>query len=299
MTGAVVVALVALWFLFRYARKGENEKTPHLTSGRWTTTLKIGGPLTLFLAFWVVGFRQYIALQSPPEGSIEVYVTAKQWMWKFAYPNGPTSISTLVVPVHRPVRLIMSSRDVIHSFYVPSFRVKQDVLPGRYTSIWFEATQTGTFDIFCAEFCGTSHSQMRGQVLVLDERSFAEWREKQAATSSMAARGAELARTKQCLACHTVDGQHHIGPTWRGMYLSDVPLEGGGHVTADESYLTRSMMMPVADVHAGFKPIMPSYAGQLSVEEVAALVEYIKSLKTTGPPQIITLPSVKPTEPSP
>lgn len=308
MIGAVGVAVVTAYFLFRYAQKKPNEPTPYLRTSPWATVAKVFGPLSLFLLFWVIGFKQYVALETPPEGAMDVYVTAKQWMWKFAYANGPTSISTLVVPVHKPVRLVMTSRDVIHSFYVPAFRIKQDVLPGRYTAIWFEATKPGTYDIFCAEYCGTSHSGMKGKVVVLEEADFAAWIETQAPLGAplvddregggvgqqgtMAAYGAEVARRKQCLACHTVDGQKHIGPTWRGLYQSKVPLEGGRTVTADEAYLTRSMMLPAADVHEGFPPVMPTYEGRLKVEEVGALVEYIKSLREGSPVSVVTLPVV-------
>ncbi|MGZ5966506.1 MAG: cytochrome c oxidase subunit II [Polyangiales bacterium] len=292
MTGAVAVAAVTTGFLLRYARTRENEPTPHVRTGPWAMVVKIFGPLLLFLAFWVVGFRQYIAIETPPAGAIDVYVTGKQWMWKFAYPSGASSISNLVVPKGRPVRLIMTSRDVIHSFYVPAFRVKQDVLPGRTTTLWFTATRTGTFDIFCAEYCGTSHSGMGGAVTVLEERDFAQWLEHEGGSSSMAARGAGLARDKQCLACHSVDGQKHIGPSFRGLYRSSVLLTDGRTVLADEAYLTRSMMLPAADVHAGFTPVMPTYEGRLDADEVGALVEYIKSLRDEGPKQVITLPEV-------
>jgi cytochrome c oxidase subunit 2 len=294
MLGAVGVAALATYLLLRYARKAENEPTPHLRSGPYATVAKIFGPLILFLVFWIVGFRQYLAIETPPEGALDVYVTGKQWMWKFAYPSGAASISTLVVPKGRPIRLIMTSRDVIHSFYVPAFRVKQDVIPGRTTTLWFTAVKTGSFDIFCAEYCGTSHSHMGGSVVVLDERDFAVWLEHEGNSASMAARGAELARDKQCLACHTVDGERHIAPSFRGLYRSTVPLEGGGTALADEAYLTRSMMLPAADVHRGFKPVMPTYEGRLDADEVGALVEYIKSLREEGPKQIITLPEVTP-----
>lgn len=311
MLGATAVAAVTIWRMFRWARARDDEPTPRLRSGPWLMVAKIGGPLTLFLAFWLLGFRQYVVLHKPPEGSFDVYVTAKQWMWKFAYPSGPTSVSTLTVPVGRPVRLVMTSRDVIHSFYVAEFRVKQDVLPGRFTTAWFEVTKPGVYEILCAEYCGTSHSGMRGSVVALSEGDFAKWLERQgpqgatgvedvegavvaAKPGNMAVHGADVARRNQCLACHTLDGQRHIGPSFRGLYLSSVPLEDGRTVLADEAYLSRSMMEPAVDVHRGFAPVMPSFRGVLAAPDVAALIEYIKSLRFAAPEPGVALPEVQP-----
>ena len=236
------------------------------------------GTLVVFLAFWLVGFAQYRELRSPPPGALRVYLVAKQWMWEAVYPDGVSVQDDLRVPVGQPVVLLMTSRDVIHSFYVPSFRVKQDVLPGRITELWFTATAPGEYDILCAEYCGTGHSRMRGRVIALAPPAFEAWLTGHDAPD-LASLGERLAAEKGCLRCHTVDGTPHLGPTWRHLYRAQIPLAGGTSVVADEAYLTESMMDPLAKIRVGFVPIMPSYLGQLSAGDVAAIVEYIRSLK--------------------
>ena len=234
--------------------------------------------LAVFLAFWIVGFEQYRDLRTPPADAMRIYVVAKQWMWEAVYPDGVAVQDDLRVPVGRPVVLLMTSRDVIHSFYVPSFRVKQDVLPGRITTLWFTATVPGTYDIECAEYCGAGHSRMLGHVIAMAPGEYSHWLAGQGAPD-LAALGERLAAEKGCLRCHTVDGTPHLAPTWRHMYRSMVPLTNGTSVLADEAYLTESMMDPLAKIHAGYAPIMPSFLGQLSGGDVAAIVEYIRSLR--------------------
>jgi cytochrome c oxidase subunit 2 len=305
MTGAFGVALVAAWFVVRYRKKLPDQPTPRIVSGPGGVLLKIATPLVLFVAFWIVGFRQYVRMESPPAGAMEIYVTAKQWMWKFSYPDGRSSIDVLTVPVGRPVKLVMTSRDVIHSFYVPAFRTKQDVVPGRFVTTWFEVTKPGTYDVFCAEYCGVSHSRMRAVVVALSPDEYGRWRDRKREDeepsrqipgvvgdrASMATFGERVARERQCLACHSIDGQRHVGPTWVGLYLSTVDLADGRKVLADEAYLTRSMMDPAVEVHAGFSPVMPSYLGVLDAEEAGALVAYIESLRDVKPGSSgITLP---------
>jgi cytochrome c oxidase subunit 2 len=236
-------------------------------------------------------------------------------MWKFEYPDGRRSADVLTVPLGRPVRLVLTSRDVIHSFFVPAFRIKKDVLPGRYTTTWFLPRETGSFEIFCAEYCGTNHSRMRGSVLVLSQADYEAWlaarpddleeetakeREGEArgdpvVLSDLAERGRTLAVRYGCAACHTVGGQRFVGPTWAGLWNSDVPLEGGRYVRADAAYLTRSMMDPTADIVRGFKPVMPSYRGLLAEPDVAAIVEYIRALENEGAANAVTpeLPAVE------
>jgi cytochrome c oxidase subunit 2 len=287
MVGSTVVGVVALWFALRYRRRSDEQLTPRVVAPVWLELVVIFSLLGMFLAFWVVGFGQYLRLQAPPDDALEVYVTAKQWMWKFAYPGGPSTISSLVVPVGRPVKLIMTSRDVIHSFYVPAFRQKKDVLPGRYTVTWFEARQPGRYEILCAEYCGTSHSQMSGEVLALDPPAYERWLEglqAQSQTVSMAERGRDAAMRHGCFSCHTLDGQKHIGPSWRGLFGREEELQDGRRVLADEAYLTRSMMDPAAEVVAGFAPVMPTYQGLLQPGEVGAIVELIRSVRAPLPP---------------
>jgi cytochrome c oxidase subunit 2 len=230
---------------------------------------------------------------------MDVYVTAKKWMWHFALPDGPNANATLTVPAHRPVRLLMTSRDVIHSFYVPDFRIKQDVVPGRYTETWFEATKPGRYRIYCTEYCGTWHSQMLGEVVVMEPAAYDQWlaqRRQGLAGRTDVSGGAEfghetfrgdlvthgrrLASVYGCFKCHSLDGQPHIGPTWVDLYRRKTLLANGQTIVADEGYLTESMMDPYTKVVKGFAQVMPSYRGRLTAPEAAALVEFIKSLRS-------------------
>ncbi len=295
MLGATAVFALALYFLARCRRRVPGETTARVITPVSQEIALVGSILALFLAFWVVGSVQYDRMETPPPHTMTVYVTAKQWMWKFAYPDGRSSLNVLTVPSGKPVTLVMTSRDVIHSFYVPAFRMKQDVVPGRYYTAWFQATTPGSYPIDCAEYCGVNHSRMLGTVQVLAPGDYARWLEGHpAATSDLVAAGREVAARRGCLNCHTLDGQRHIGPTWVRLYESTVPLEGGRTIVADDTYLTRSMMDPQADVVAGFQGVMPTYRGALEEPEVAALVELIHSLKDAPDTASITLPPVVP-----
>jgi cytochrome c oxidase subunit II len=296
MLGATFVFGLAVFFLIQSRRRVPGELTPRLQASAHSELTLIGGLLTLFIVFWLVGASQYDRMMTPPPDAIPVYVTAKQWMWKFSYADGRSSLDVLTVPKGRPIKLIMDSRDVIHSFYVPAFRMKQDVVPGRYYVAWFEATMAGTFDIRCAEYCGVNHSRMLGSVRVLDADDYRRWLEtvQPGEKQDLAARGLEIAARRGCLNCHSIDGQPQIGPTWAGLYGSSVKLESGRTVTADVAYLTESMMDPVADVVAGFKPVMPTYRGVLEEPEVAALVEFMESVRDRPVAPSVVLPKVVP-----
>jgi cytochrome c oxidase subunit 2 len=248
----------------------------------------IGGTLSLFLLWWVIGYRQYLTLYVRPRGASSVYVVAKQWTWKFSYPSGRLSNNVLTVEAGRPVELIMTSRDVIHSFFVPALRAKQDVLPGRYVTLSFTPRLVGTFPIYCAEYCGINHSKMLGEVHVLASDQYERYLADAAAARPLAEIGRDAALKRGCFSCHTVDGQRHIGPSWSRLYGSSVALTNGEHVTADAAYLTESMMDPTAKIVASYSPTMPTYLGTLDSAETAAIVEYIRSLQD-GP----IAPSVK------
>ncbi len=281
--GAIGVAAAVAFMLIRFRASrsghGKRRKVP-----MWFELGAIVGLLGMFFVFWIVGFRQYVRIETPPADAIDIYVVAKQWMWQFAYTDGNATQDDVYVPVGRPVRLVMTSRDVIHSFYVPAFRIKQDVLPGRSTTAWFEVREPGTYPILCAEYCGLQHSMMRGRVIALDAGDWAKWSEAQPAHGPDLARSGErIAAEHGCFRCHTVDGTPHLGPTWSGLYGSHVPLATGETVLADEAYLTESMMDPERKLHAGFPPIMPTYRGLLDASEVAAIVEFIRSLPPRPP----------------
>ena len=303
MAGSTFVFLLALWYTIRYARRKDKELTPRVEVSLLGETVIIAGILGLFLLFWVIGAAQYSTIMVAPPNATPVYVTAKQWMWKFSYPDGRRSLDVLTVPVGHPVKLVLDSRDVIHSFYVPAFRMKHDVVPGRYYTAWFEPTKAGVFEIFCAEYCGTNHSRMLGSVLVLSQEDYAAWLQGQPKApvnqeavsspqtgSSLVEQGRQVAVRRACVACHTLDGQPHVGPTWAGLYESKVSLSDGREELADGAYLTKSMMEPNADVVAGYRPVMPTYLGILSEPEVASLVELIKSLKDVPLSPSVVLP---------
>jgi cytochrome c oxidase subunit 2 len=243
-------------------------------------------PLGISMIFFAWGALIYFQQARPPSGAMEVYVVGKQWMWKFEHETGQREIDTLHVPVNRDVRMIMSSQDTIHSFYVPAFRIKADVLPGRFTSTWFHATKTGTYHLFCAEYCGTQHSGMIGEVIVMEPAAYQAWLANGGATGTMAANGQQLFTQLGCATCHRFDTQGR-GPNLVGVFGKPVQLDDGRTVMADENYIRESILNPQAKIVAGFKPIMPTFQGQLTEESLGALVSYVKSLaqpqqKATG-----------------
>lgn len=313
-TIAIAYYAVAFTFLVRYRRRGPYRPTPSIAAPGLVTTYA-AGVFGLFAIFWGLGHLEFRTLRTPPADALDVYVTAKQWTWKFAYADGGESAGVLYVPVGQPVRLLLTSRDVIHSFFVPAFRLKQDAVPGTYTTMWFEAIEPGTYDVFCTQMCGVGHSSMAARVAALTAGDFDAWRAASAGvagsalvpgaagngapdslppTSSLAAHGQEVAARLGCLRCHTTDGQRHIGPTWRGLFGSTVPFEDGTSGVADAAYLTESMMDPARRVVRGFPPVMPSYQGLIAPEEAAALVEYIRSIRAPLPPSARTPPPAAP-----
>ena len=301
MLSSVGVGMGAVYFFYRYRERVKNASTPIVNpSGRFETIV-ISVPLVFFLVWVVIGFKDYIWYTNTPAGAMDVYVTGKKWMWHFAYPDGPNANATLTVPAGRPVRLLMTSRDVIHSFFVPEFRIKQDVIPGRYTETWFEASRAGRYRVYCTEYCGTWHSKMVGEVVVLEPAAFDRWLERQQAglaervdtsggaefgresfRGDLESHGRRLAAVHGCFKCHSIDGTAHIGPTWVDLYKRQTVLETGETIVADEGYLTQSMMEPYIKMVKGYKPVMPSFRGKLAPPEAAALVEYIKSLRRDG-----------------
>jgi cytochrome c oxidase subunit 2 len=277
---AFVVALLTfaliLYFLVRYReRPGQPPRARRVPA--WFETILAGGTLVVFLVWWGIGFSQYRDLRTPPADAIRVHVVAKQWMWQFVYPNGLASEDELRVPVGEPVELVLTSRDVIHSFYVPAFRLKQDLVPGRITNLWFTAVEPGTYDLLCAEYCGAGHSRMRGRIIAMPAADYARWLEGHPA-EDLAKAGEELAVRYGCLRCHTTDGKPHLGPTWRGLYRAPVTLADGSRVVADDAYLTESMMDPNVKLVGGCRALMPSYLGVVNGPDAAAIVEYIRSL---------------------
>lgn len=256
-------------------------------------------PMALSMIPFVWGARIYLAEAQPPTDALEIYVVAKQWIWKTEQPGGQAEINALHVPLGRAVKLTMTSQDVIHSFYVPAFRVKADVLPGRYTTLWFQATQPGEFRLFCSQYCGTDHSAMIGSVVVLTPGEYAAWLTSgSSATNSPAAQGRKLFSQYGCVDCHEADR----APNLQGVFGRPVLLSDGTTVIADENYVRESMLAPSAKIVNGYQPIMPSFAGLLSEDDIVQLLAYIKSIGPApgdGPPSPSVLLPVPGPSPSP
>ncbi len=273
----LVLALV-ITFAIRYRRGSSANRgaLPSIISREfevgWTATTLF---VFLFL-FWWAGSSQLSALV-PPKDALEIHVVAKQWMWKTQHANGAREINELHAPVGVPVRLIMTSQDVIHSFFMPAFRIKKDVLPGRYTETWFEADKTGVYHLFCAEFCGTDHARMLGRIVIMTPEDYARWLTAQPEGDDLAHEGAALFVSRGCSGCHAPSSQVHA-PDLTGIYGRSVQLADGRTVTADEAYVRDSILQPRRDIVVGYDPIMPSFAGLLSDGEIQSLVAYIRSL---------------------
>ena len=298
MIAAAGVFAAAIYFFVRYRRRSDADSTPRVSPRAIHEVLFIGVPLSLFLLWFAIGFPQYVTLHTAPRDAMDVYVQGKQWMWKFAYPGGPSSLDVLRVPTGRPVRLLITSRDVIHSFFVPELRLKQDALPGRYTEVWFEADRPGQYQVFCTQYCGMGHSTMRADFVVMPAPEFDAWMARQRrgitasqdsnpialeevpAGSNLVRQGERVAAEQGCLKCHSVDGSRHIGPTWLNLYGRAEKLTTGQTVIVDEPYMTKAMMDPGSLKVAGYQNVMPTFQGKLSPPEAAAIVEFIKSLRT-------------------
>jgi cytochrome c oxidase subunit 2 len=278
LCAVVALALAALIVIFsiRYRRGSPADRSAPPSQARalevaWTVL-----PLAIFVAIFAWSAFDYVHLVSVPADALPVYVVARQWMWKLEHRNGRREINELHVPLGEPVRLVMTSQDVIHSFFVPAFRLKQDVVPGRYTSLSFTATQLGEFHLFCAEYCGSQHSGMLGRVVVMQPADYARWLAAGPAQPGIAERGFELFRRFGCSGCHAAGSTVHA-PSLVGLIGRTVHLQDGRSLVADESYVRDSMLLPGKDVVAGFEPVMPSFAGQLDEEQIEALIAYIRS----------------------
>ncbi len=282
LCGAVAIGVfVVMWaFCIRYRKGRQIDRTlSHSTTPielTWTLA-----PLVIFVGVFGWSLFLYAREESPPKDAQTIYVVAKQWMWKVQHPGGQREINQLHVPLDVSIRLTMTSQDVIHSFYVPAFRVKQDVLPGRYTQLWFAATQLGTFPLFCTQYCGLDHSRMGGQVIVMRPQDYASWLRDNGGSTTLAAHGAALFRSLGCSGCHGTEASVHA-PDLDGIYGRRVYLADGSDVTADDAYIRDSILLPDKQVVAGYAPIMPSFQGQVNEDGLLALIAYLKS--TRAPP---------------
>lgn len=271
-----VVFLPILYFSIRY-RRGSKADRSHPSSGNnllesgWTLF-----PLVVSLGFFTWGAIVYYQIERPPRDGLQVQVVAKQWMWKLQHAEGKKEINELHVPLGRPVILTMTSQDVIHSFFVPAFRVKQDVVPGKYTTEWFRPTRPGEYHLFCAEYCGTDHSRMVGRVIVMQPADYERWLTTGDSGQSIALEGHRLLREKGCSGCHEGNSVVHAPPL-AGTYGKQVPLASGQIVTVDDQYLRDSILLPAKQVSAGYPNVMPSFIGHISEAEIMQIIAYLKS----------------------
>jgi cytochrome c oxidase subunit II len=284
VSGFFVLLIFALIFYFavKYRRRSEGEQTPPILGSIPLEVAWIVIPFILVMIMFVWGASLYFTAFSPPANAMEIFVIGKQWMWKVQHPEGRREINELHVPVGYPVKLTITSQDVIHSFYIPAFRIKMDAVPGRYTSTWFEASKTGTFHLFCAEFCGTAHAGMVGRVVVMKPSEYEQWLRTGAPEESLVAAGGRLFQQLGCSGCHS---QNSIAraPLLDGVYGKPVPLQSGQVVLADESYIRDSILLPQKDVVAGYAPVMPPFQGRISEEELMQIIAYIRFLGEEGP----------------
>ena len=274
---AGLISIVIVVFVIKYRRRSEDDLPEDVHGGTWLeitwTVIPLG--LTLIMFFW--GAKLYFMRESPPPDSVEVTVVAKQWMWKIQHPEGASEINELHVPVGQPIKLKLISQDVIHDFSVPAFRLKQDVLPGRYTTIWFQATKPGVYHLFCDQYCGTQHSGMVGQVVVMTRPEYQKWVSGNSPVVPATVTQETPLHRLGCDTCHQ-ENASQLAPSLVGLFGHSVKLQDGSTVTADENYIRESILNPQAKVVAGYAPIMPSFQGRISDEEMLTIMAYIKSL---------------------
>ena len=275
---ATLILILIVTFAVKYRRRSDDERPRPISGNLGLEILWTLVPLSLTLVMFVWGARLYFITFYPPSDALEINVVAKQWMWKAQHAEGRAEIDELHIPTGRPVQLIMTSQDVIHDFFVPAFRVKNDVLPGRYTTLWFEATKPGAYRLFCSQYCGTQHSGMIGYIIALEPAEFQAWLSGGATAVSMATAGENLFQKLGCVSCHAPNDTGR-GPSLVGLLGKAVRLQSGASVTADEDYIRESILNPQAKIVAGYQPIMPTFKGLISEDGMMQIIAYLKSLK--------------------
>lgn len=278
----LLIAGLVVFFVAKYRRRSETQKTAHIEHSTalelsWTILPSI---LCVIVFFW--GFNTYMQGTIAPDNAMEIQVTAKRWIWTFEYPDGSRAIGKLFVPVNKPVRLIMHSEDVLHSFYIPAFRIKSDVVPNKYSEVWFQATETGTFVQPCTEYCGKGHSQMMSKVIVVSQKDYEKFLEEgdpEEKGKPLDQLGASLYSNLGCSTCHSIDGTKGQGPSWKGIYGQEHMMSDGKKMLVDENYIRKSVLEPQAMLVMTYPGIMPSYQGQIRERQLQALIAYIKTLK--------------------
>jgi cytochrome c oxidase subunit 2 len=273
----VLIFLSIFYFAIRYRRRSDRELPQVQHGGMALEVLWSVIPFGITMVMFGWGASVYFKGSRPPDDAMPLYAVGKQWMWKIEHMEGQREINELHVPLGRAVKLTMTSEDVIHSFYVPAFRVKQDVVPGRYSTLWFQPTKAGKYHLFCAEFCGTRHSGMIGWIHVMEPEDYENWLSGGAGAGTLAQTGEKLFTDLACSNCHKADGTGRC-PSLVGLFGKQVQLAGGNKVTADEAYIRESILQPAAKVVAGYQPVMPTFQGLVTEDGVLQLVEYIKAL---------------------
>ena len=295
---ALGVCVALIYFSLRYRRRDPPRPTPRILELTWLEVFWSIAPFFVFLIMFTWGAKIYFTMVQPPRDALDVYVVGKQWMWKVQHPQGQREINELHIPLGQPVKLTLTSEDVIHDFFVPAFRTKVDVIPGRYVYTWFHPTVAGRYHLFCAEYCGTNHAGMKGEVVVMDPAEYQEWLNLKA-EGSLALEGRKLFLQLQCITCH-VAGPQARAPVLEGLYGQVVPLRGGSNTIADDNYIRDSILKPQSQVVMGWEPIMPTFEGQVNEEDLIKLIAYIKSLgpgqtpqrnEEANPPAAITAPN--------
>ena len=274
--GLVLVGALVIGFSVRYRK----ERSPEATQIEGSTLLEATWtliPLGLFLVCFVWGALLYFRIYNPPSNAMQVYVVGKQWMWKAEHPGGQHEIDSLHIPIGRPVQVTLISQDVFHSFSIPAFRVKREAIPGRYTTVWFQATTPGTYHLFCTQYCGTLHSGMIGEIVAMTPDDYQAWAASSTSGASLAQNGERLFASLGCNSCHS-GASAARGPNLANVYNTRIRMQDGGTVVADDAYLRESILNPSMHIPAGYAPIMPTYQGQISEDGLIDLVEYIKTL---------------------
>jgi cytochrome c oxidase subunit 2 len=273
---------VIFYFMIRYRRRSPGERPKPIEGNIPLEVLWTAIPTLIVALIFVWSSMLYFKNSEAPKGSMEIFITGRQWMWKVEHPEGQREINEVHVPLGRPVKLTMTSEDVIHDFFVPAFRVKKDVLPGRYTSLWFTATKVGTYHLFCAQYCGAFHAGMIGSIIVQEQSEYERWLAGGAPGESMEQAGGKVFQSSGCSTCHTTDGAG-LGPSLLGVYGQPVKMVTGETVTADDAYIRESILLPKAKIVAGYAPIMPTFQGQLTEEQLNNLIAYIRALGKSQP----------------
>jgi cytochrome c oxidase subunit II len=275
---SLLIAGLIVYCAVKYHRRSPHDLGDQIHGSMMLEAAWIVVPFLITMVIFVWGASVYFAMASPPEETLNIYVVGKQWMWKFQHLDGQREINELHVPVGRNVKLIMTSEDVIHDFFVPAFRIKADVIPGRYVDIWFHATKPGRYHLFCAEYCGTRHSGMTGEVIVMELGDYQAWLSGGGPEGSLASAGEKLFADLACNGCHRPDSTGR-GPVLNGLFGRTIMTSTGETVTVDEAYVRESILNPSARITAGYQPIMPTFQGLVSEEDLLRLVEYVKSLR--------------------